>query len=236
MVNLNVLGSAKLFFSEWEDSRKYFSLFFLITIFFLVLLVWIKTNIPTIAYQADIFLGFTFVGIIFAAIDYIKKDNGLFGFLFIGKNLTTTLIAFVVGCFIAALFFINQFAIISTPMSAVSISTTLSAFIFVVLVAPYVEELFFRMSLYPTIIASLEKNVGKFNAGVIATLFVCVAFAFFHFAVFNAGFGLMISAFLFSLIAIIGNRVTESSYFGFGLHLTNNFLAIGGIAFLLTML
>jgi membrane protease YdiL (CAAX protease family) len=230
MVDWNSFTSAKAFFSEWEDSKKNFSIFFILSILMLVLLFWIKTNIPSIASQADIFSGFALFGIIAAAVDYLNEKNRLFGFLFIGKDLIDTGVAFAAGLALAVVFTVSSFAVISTPLSAVNLNASLAAFIFVVIVAPYVEELFFRMALYPTLIVALGNRLNHFQAGIISALFVSGAFALFHYAVFSAGFALMIAAFLFSLIAIMGNRLFASTYFSYGLHLGNNFIAFGGLA------
>jgi len=232
MVDFEVFGSAKTFFSEWKDNRELYPIFSLLTIFFIIGLFWIVTNIKQFEYQANLFLAMMLFGLIVAGFDYFNEKNNLFGFLFIGKNLKDMAIAIIFGAFLAILLSINSFAVISTPLSSVTVSATVGVFLLSVLIAPYTEEYFFRMSLYPTIVASLQPKFGYFGAGVIAILIVSSAFALFHFAVFSAGISLMISAFIFSVLAIVGNRLFESSYFGFTLHIVNNFLVLGGLAFL----
>jgi len=233
MVDLNAFNSAKDFFSEWEDSREYFGLFFIIIIFAIFSLSWIQVSIPTVADQASIFLVFGIIGLIFAVGDYNNEKNGLTGFAFIGKNVKTLAIGLVAGIALAVFFFSSKFAIIGTPLSAVQISATTAAFVFVVLVAPLLEEFVFRMGLYPTLINLFEKKLGYFKAGIISLVIVCSFFAMFHFVAFNASIGLMFSAFLFSAIAIVGNRLFGTAGFSYGLHLANNFLVFGGFAFLL---
>jgi len=231
------------FFEDWEDSYKIFPALFLITFFMIVLLLWVPVNAPAFKDQSDIFFKFIIVALIAVVFDFGYKNfiknsdpegnKRILSFSYAGKSYATAGIALVIGFAFSAFVFFTNFIVISTPLNSVQTSTIVASFLFSVIVAPYAEELFFRMWFFPTILNIAGPRIGRFKAWIICVLLTCSAFSFFHFLVFSAGLNLMIAAFLFSFIAIVGNRVFESSYFGWGFHLGNNYWVFGGILALL---
>lgn len=230
MVNFNTLTSSKLFFEEWNDSKKLFGLAGLISLSLMMFLFWIMVNVPELDKSATIYLTMLIIATAIAGFDFFFEKGKVFGFLFVGKNLKTLFLALIVGGVLAVLLSLGKFSILIAPLSAIQVDSVLVSFIFVVLVAPWVEEKFFRMFFYPNIVLMLQNAFPKRQtlfAGLLAVIVTGVLFALFHFAVYGANLNLMFLAFVFSTIAIVGNRIFESAGFGVGLHYVNNFLAFG---------
>jgi membrane protease YdiL (CAAX protease family) len=240
-MNLKILDNPKLFFSEWFDDKDVFIATAWVSMILMVLLLWFQSNVPELKNTADIYWNFLLIGIILGGIDFIAEKNILFSFLFTGKTIKTAIFALIGGLLTG--FLLNSTSlVIATPL-AINIPASLASFVFVVLIAPYAEEKFFRAAFYPTSVQIFKRILNVFFkvndkqaylvAGLFSIFLVSGAFAFFHLAAFGANPSLVFSAFLFSVIVIIGNRVSESFYFGVGTHLMNNFITFGGISVLM---
>jgi membrane protease YdiL (CAAX protease family) len=219
-------------FSEWDDNKQVTKAFSLLTIFSFLGLLWIVTNIPAEQIRANIFLWMLIFAVIVQAIDFPETKNEFLSFTFFGKSFSQAALGIGLGV-VTAYFILSQgMVLIGAPITTTFAIVSIS-FVYTCLVAPYVEEFFFRMALYPTANNFLKSTLNNsFMGGALAIILTCGAFAFMHWLAYGANEAAMTSAFVFSLIAITGNKVSQSAGFGFGLHFANNliiWMAMGGI-------
>ncbi len=228
MVNFKAMTNLREFGKEWQDNKKITVIFSAMSFFGFISLLWIMTNVPEFSSEANIYALMIIFGSVIALIDFVSEKNILSGFVYFGKSINVALTAIIAGTVLGVLMQIGNFAVIQTPL-AITQSTTLGAFFFVVLIAPYVEEKFFRMAAYPTVVNLLNVITSREISTLISIALVSLVFALFHYLVFSASVELFIAAFAFSVIAIIGNRFFESTGFGVAMHYVNNFIAFGGV-------
>jgi membrane protease YdiL (CAAX protease family) len=147
------------------------------------------------------------------------RGNDIFGFGGFGdsnKALVALIASFVVGI-----------AIISQNMTISTLSVTGDSGIgvfTVVVVAGIIEEMFFRGALFWTV----AKMFGGTQFGaVISSLITSATFGLFHWFSYSADMGMMVVAFVFSMIGIFGNMFFGSIGFSMGMHLLNNGIVAG---------
>ena len=80
------------------------------------------------------------------------------------------------------------------------------------------EEIFFRGFLQHTLNALLVGNKLEMGYGVLSPLLANGAFALFHYAVYGAVPTAILGAFIFGMIASLGNSYAKSLGFGLGAH------------------
>ena len=234
---------AKGFFDEWEDSKSLLTaIAFLFTGSMLIFLNWLSTNFIELKPFADIFFGMLVICSMIAGFDYFFERNKLFGFVYGGKNKTTLVKGFLVGALIALFLGITQFNVLPIPFASSLPAESLvfgmpSMFIFVVIVAPYAEEKFFRMTIFPTVKLWFENFAKEFGvsissnvSGIGSLILTSSAFALYHVSVFGGAENLLFTAFLFSVIAIVLNYAMKTVFAGYGLHLVNNWIAYSAVA------
>jgi membrane protease YdiL (CAAX protease family) len=106
----------------------------------------------------------------------------------------------------------------------------INAFAFIVIVAPVVEEWFFRWSIFPSFREQLKGLTPYYS--VIALLIANVGFGIFHYYVYGANMGAVYVAAFLGIVYTIGNYALKSGTFSIGAHMTNNYLlwiAAGGM-------
>lgn len=165
-------------------------------------------NFLALAYVIMILL----VGILWA-VDYVWEDNPVVESITLGNRdrfIKSILAGIVLGV-------VLNFRNLATVSGA--------NFVFVVFVAGWVEEAMFRGHLLPT-------SQRTFNSlklpypDVLAVVGVNVLFALFHYTAYGGNMGAMVAAFVFGVIATIGNSYFKSTGFGIMAHITNNFLVL----------
>ena len=205
----------------------------------MILCNWIAVNVPLLQAQAQVFFGMVLIGSTIGSIEYFFEKTSLFSFVYAGKTWKVLAVGFIAGGIAGLLMQAVNFSVLPLPFSAIQSTQGIvgisAAFIFVVVIAPYAEEKFFRMTLFPSARVLLG-NIGlsKDYASIAAIVLVGLLFGFYHFSVFGGVPSLMFSAFIFSTIAIFLNYSFKSAYAGYGLHVVNNFLAfmaLGGSVF-----
>ncbi len=230
------MGFIGKFFEEWEDDKRIFEVAKLTScLFVLTILNWISVNASGFKAQADIYFQMVIVASVIGCLDFFFEKTRLLGFVFAGKNWQTALTAFGIGCVIAFIFS-TTYSILpfnTLPSTGQLLFGVSSAFFFVVIIAPWVEELFFRMTIFPSLrqfLINLKINMDIASIG--AVILVSGLFAFYHFAVFNGNPSVMMTAFVFSVVAILLNYTCKSSMAGYGLHLVNNYFAFKALGVL----
>ena len=232
------------FFDGWKcDEETLITLGMPMTLGLTVLLHWISTNVPSYAQEANIFIIMLIVGAIIGGIEYFFPDNKLMNFAYLGSwnSLAKALVA---GSLVAVLMnsgFMNSIVpfTLSLPLAVTQTTESIfgisAFFLFAVVVAPYAEEKFFRMALFPNAKQVLMNyGLGKVTAFVIGLLIISALFGFYHWAVFGGAISKVLSGFVFSTIAIVGGYALRSHGFGVAMHYVNNimvFLAMGGAIF-----
>jgi membrane protease YdiL (CAAX protease family) len=210
---------------EWDDSKDMLTVQYLFMLFLALALSWGITIFSQLGDTATanvlwifvLLLIFTFI--IAIANDFTPAGKYLFGFGGF-NNSEKTVIAFLASLVIG-IGLISQHMTIAT----LSISAGGGIGVFtVVVVAGIVEELFFRCALFWTLAKVLG---GGWFGAVASSLMTSATFAFFHYFSYGANVGMMVSAFIFSMIGIFGNMYLRSSGFSMGLHILNNGIMAG---------
>ncbi len=208
---------------EWRDAPELQRVLALLILFSLLTLLWIQTNRPDLQTVTNVFLPLAIVSLIGFILDYIS-DKSILEFVGLGTKESLTYAILSAGLLIL---FISSFGFyIAVPQTSSTSVELASAkvqedFVFVVIIAPIVEEVFFRMFLTPTLITILSSLRFRRIVGAIA---VSILFGLFHYRTYNASVHLMLVAFIFSMISIFGNYMFKSSAFSLTLHFLNNFL------------
>lgn len=114
-----------------------------------------------------------------------------------------------------SLVFLGGTGFIIVPFSVTGI-------IWLVVLSAFVEEMFFRSVLAPT-------GARLFQSDLAGWIVNAVGFGLFHWAVYGASFGLIVSAMVFGTIMLAGNTYFKSTLFGYSAHLLFNFLVAGGL-------
>lgn len=234
--------SLNTFFNEWYDDPKIYTVLataLTATMMVALLGLYVNLNAPLDKYSM-VYLSMLVIGVIVGGIDFIIEKNPLFAFLYAGKSYTAAGFALLIGI-IAGLFAIGTSKAVFFPSFATTSSSSeplffgISAgFFFVVLIAPYAEEKFFRMVTMPTFnvwFRNLRFKIlsNTFVCGALAAVLTSLAFGLYHWSAYGGSIAYIQSAFIFSIIAIIGNYALKSVFFGVGLHFTNNFISYGGL-------
>ena len=104
-------------------------------------------------------------------------------------------------------------------------------FVYVVLLAPFVEALFFRGLLIPELALILRKFAGfdSVVSGLLGVLGSAAMFAWYHWYVFGGNSTNLTFTFIFGIIAGLGVYATRSIAFEFGFHGANNLMAFVGV-------
>lgn len=215
------------FWDEWTDGKKLEALSGFLNLTTILALAWVITNIPDEANRAIIFLVLILAATIFWTADSIKRRSIAFDSLDLGKTGNIALKALLTGAGLIFLLNISAqgFSIPSPTLTAIQITQPWALF-YIVLIAPYVEERFFRGVVFPSLKGYLrELGAGFRVAPYISVLATSLIFAFFHYLAYGASGDAMTVAFIFSVVAILGNQVSQSIGFGLGMHFLNNLFA-----------
>ena len=111
-------------------------------------------------------------------------------------------------------------------LGAGAIDPTLS-FTFVVILAVFVEEYFFRGALFPSIERFLGGRTNPLFATVIAAVVASFLFASFHIVATNGDAGRLSGEFVFSIFQIFMLKVTGSLATPIGAHFARNLITAG---------
>lgn len=219
-------GMKGSFFDEWIDDRRLFPLVFIVLTGQGILFThWISSTYPSLQHISDIFFGMLIISTIIAMVDFIQEKNNLTSFLYQGFSRDNLLFSLFLGVLAGFILYSLQF-IFGFSSSSVQNVDPLTGFVFVVIVASYCEELFFRCSLQPTFYTFLNNLIGvknRFVNGILATISVSAIFAFYHYSILGLSTSLVFP-FIFGLIATVGNYWRKSVFFGIGLHVILNYL------------
>jgi membrane protease YdiL (CAAX protease family) len=226
------------FWTEWVDDRKLLIIPTIISMTLVLFILFIVT-LPTELQRGIIYLSMIILASVIGIIDLIgdqifnkKQAEGMyFQWVAFGKSVPQALVALGVGTGLGFLMTSNSYSIL-TPLSTAtgfniaSLGSTTSAFIYICLLAPYVEEKFFRGVTLPTA-ANVFRQAGlnRYMAGWVGLAFQAVAFGFMHWVAYGASPQGIMAAIAFGVIAGVGNYITQSVLFGLGLHFINNLVA-----------
>jgi membrane protease YdiL (CAAX protease family) len=224
---------------EWEDHPYLEAIGIIAAIGVFMVLLFART-IPTEVFASGFMLTLLVVGIV-CLILARNTDKDVVGFLFLGESPLIAITALFFGvAFGAAVLIPTNFTILAPLVTVTKDIIQFLPFIYVVIAAPFVEEIFFRGWLFP----NLSRAFGAININPIiavagAILLTSAAFSVMHLVTYGnqceaphniQAYGSteaclnnsMGSAFIFSLIAILGNALLGSLAFSYGLHVSLN--------------
>lgn len=159
------------FFDEWDDEPEAFKLQIQVSLLFLLLLLGVLTVLrenKTAYENATILLFLLVVTLVFALVEWFseQKVGDLFGnivnFVSVGETRSGFYFAILVGSGIG-LFLSGTALVILTPLASLGVAFTelnqrFFGFLFSVILAPFVEENFFRGLITPTFIGLGRDN------------------------------------------------------------------------------
>ncbi len=219
------------FFKEFPDSPKWIKFWgaAVMLSFFVILGIYSNfRNDPDIVFACQIYL-FMIIGCAIGAVaDIWKEGNKIIGNYLSGKWNYAGLVPFIIGG-IFGYFMVTQNQTIG--LSFLQLSGQ-QAFLFVVIVAPVVEEWFFRWLSFPTLKQAFTGLIPQ--ATIAALLITNLGFGLFHYYVYGANIGAIYVAAFLGIIYTIGNYTLKSGTFSIGAHMANNYLlwiAAGGVLF-----
>jgi len=212
------------FFEEWKDSNKKIISFAVSeAIIFLLVLTWITINIPSESARAGIFLWLLLASAIVAGLDTISEKNIFFRYVDYGDSILMIVLAVLAGIGLAVFLSIGSFSLV-VPLAVVG--TGFFGLIYVGIVAPFIEEKFFRGFLNPTSVG-LFKNFGLPFAGIMGIIFSSFVFGVFHWFAYGGALVLLFTAMFFGLIVSFGNYGFKTRAFGVACHVMVNLIALG---------
>jgi hypothetical protein len=212
------------FLKEWKDTKKMKYFQALITMSFVILFMGIYINVPEESLRANIYQIMLIWTGICAGIDAVTEGHWLFAWAGFG-DFKRFITSFTTGAVIMLIAFNLHALSIAAPLAVISVSAL--QFIYTVLAAPYIEEKFFRQfTLYTSY--QVFRGVGIPFSDIFAILFNSVVFAIFHGFAFSWELNGLIMAFIFGIVACVGNQIFKSGGFSFGAHFMNNLLVYTG--------
>lgn len=215
-------------FNEYKDSVPLTAVLSVIFFGFFIALAWLYTQFNVLgivdgASATMVYIILLIMGGMFFLIDNLADRNNLDSIIdAVGLgNPKALLISIGAGIGLGLILARQGLFLIDVQSVSWLADIDLRAFIFVVIVAPFVEEFFFRGGLS----AFLIKNFGNYSYGsILAILTTSGLFALFHYAVYGASIELLMGAFMIGLIANVGIYLTKSLGFGLALHYTINYI------------
>ena len=218
------------FWEEWKDDSSMLFLASAISMMLLMVLYMIVT-MPSELQRAQIFTNMLLAAIAIMGLDIIgdvffhKRFNTIFQWVGFGGNFSQAGLAILFGTLIGFAAFPSVGAI-STPLAATELVVNpIWIFVYVVLLAPFVEETFFRGTVLPTF-ASIFRGlrINAWNAGVAACVIQATAFGYMHWVAYGADSNGIVAAMLMGTFCGVGNYIFRSTLFGISLHVVNNFV------------
>ncbi len=220
----------RFFNTDFEEDFRLFALGYSVLIIAFLLSLWLFVSYQALPAIAFAFMLLTLL-VIYGFELNLQKKSKLVSAFFLGK-LPGFLISIAAGTIIGWLLGALPFSILGTPLafstSGASPNVPLSAvpsvnFVYIVLLAPIAETVFFRGWLYPQF-TNVFRLLSLPMPAIIALFFVSAVFAIFHYVVYVGDFGLMLGAFVFSMIAGLASVLLKSLGFEFASHGIINFL------------
>ena len=226
------------FWDEWDDDNRFIAIAALMSIFIMLVLEFAST-IPDELQRAQIYTNMLVVAVMIGAIDligdkiYPKLSQKIYmQFISLGRSPQQALIALLVGGALGLMAFKSILAAIGAPHYSAEIAGGTPAFLqfaYSVVVAPFVEESFFRGALMPTLANLIGQiGIGKWGSGVLACSIQSVAFGYMHWIAYGASSEGIFAAILFGFIVGVGTYMFQSLSFALGLHAVNNYIVFTG--------
>jgi hypothetical protein len=226
---MSINNSINRFFNEFADSPRNLKFWavMLTGMMFLLLAVYSNfRNDTDISFACIMYIFMIIMCAIISTTDKLFEKTSWSGNILSGKHKYFGLIPFIIGG-IFGYFMVTQNQTIGLSFLQLS---GINAFAFIVIVAPVVEEWFFRWSIFPSFREQLKGLTPYYS--VIALLIANVGFGIFHFYVYGANIGAVYVAAFLGIVYTIGNYALKSGTFSIGAHATNNLLlwiAAGGM-------
>lgn len=228
---MSLNSSINHFFKEFPDTDKGTKFWAMLLFVMLLIILGIYSNFrndPDIAFACIMYAFMVVTCGVVGGMDWLKESNVFTGNYLSGKWKYYGLVPLIIGM-IFGYFMVTQNQTIG--MSFLQLSGT-QAFIFIVLVAPVVEEWFFRWAAFPSLYNSF-KGITKYH-GVAALLLVNFGFGLFHYYIYGANIAAVYVAAFLGIVYTVGNYALKSGTFSIGSHMANNYLlwaAAGGVLF-----
>jgi membrane protease YdiL (CAAX protease family) len=219
------------FFAPWKDEKEMIKFSSILAFFMVVGLLAIYVNFqdnPVEQTRVMVFMIMLVWAIMFGIIDWSSKKQTLMGgigeYVQFGSR-HKLIISAVVG--IAFTLFVTGSLFTATPNKDVLstipfLSSSMLAFLYVVIIAPYAEEKFFASCVGPT--------SYKIFGGVLGLIITSAFFGFFHGFAYGWDYNLMLTAGIWRAMVLIGNQIFKSTGFSFAAHVANNYIAYTMIA------
>ena len=209
--------------SVFEDSTSgpFQALEVIIGLIVILIISWLSVNSPEIGPVVTGLWGLVVLTIGMWALDAADEKNRYAESIGFGNNKKNIRNAFIWGLIVAiGLIFLGSSSFVVVPFALTSMA-------FVAILAAFIEEMFFRSTLIPTL-GRLFSNF-KVLWGVYDYLAIAVGsilFGLFHVLAYGGNISFMIMAIIFSIVMVVGNWKFKSTIFGYTAHATYNFIIV----------
>lgn len=220
---------------EWDNSKSLIALEAGLALLALLALGFLNTiflaegNLALAATTQFLMILIVFATAIFALekVGERVKEIDIFETVGFGKKTFNFIIAILVGLVFAIAINFSNFSVITPAIQSI-IDVGTQNLLFIVILAAFIEELFFRGTLLPTTVKILLGLKVPF-AAEIGLVLQALLFGLYHLGVIlvvNPEASIfdirIIASFLFGLIAGIGNGLFQSTGFSYSAHFFNN--------------
>jgi len=213
----------KKFFKEWNDTPRVNSIAMSFMMLLGIIVLWFYINVPdpSVQFLSASYLSMITLIAIMSGIDIAVEKNKIFASTSWGNSKRIP-IAGLMGLLV--MFVLTSRSFVLVPFSVVP--QGMLDWFFVVIIAGWVEESFFRQTLIPTLILSFE--TAKLGIPVLVPIIIGnIMFAVFHFIAYGGSEYMMFVAFAMGMIWTFGNYYFKSSAFGQLGHMFNNLRVVG---------
>ena len=222
------------FFEEFPDDKRGYVFYAGVLALMFFILMGIFSNLRTnadITFACTIYIFMVIFVAVVSGMDKLKERNTFIAMISpSGKWKNFGLVPLIIGGIFGYFMVSNSQTI---GLSFLQLSGT-NAFFFIVIVAPIVEEYFFRGTLFPSFRQQLKVAFNSKYASIIALIVSNIGFGAFHYYVYGANMQAVYIAAVLGTVYTIGNYVVKATNFSVGAHMMNNYLlwaAAGGVLF-----
>lgn len=220
------------FWEEYTDTEQVLFWGTGLSAFFIVALL-VLAPLADLTWIALMYSVYLLVGITFGVFDYHFPVSRLENFIYFGDSKERVVVSFFAGIILFLLYLaflypkLNSGAI-ALPLTSASL-TGISLIFFILGVAVYAEEKFFRMCVLPTITIWFDNQIHNlYISGWISNFLQAMAFGVAHAATTGFSYSSMQELAVFGFIAGILIYVFKSAAAPIGFHFARNFMALHG--------
>lgn len=223
----NAGRSIETFFGEWQDGVKVWAFHYAYGFLSLLGIFIVALALPQASTTALIYAVMLLTVGFIATPERFNERAGWLGVNKFGLTFNNMFIALAAGVGFSLFATGALLPTIALPYQAIVFSFNLAAgFIFVVFIAPDVEEQLFRATVTPTS-GKLFATLGLPMPMLLGAMLSIVSFAIFHIGVLQGKpltIDFLVPYMIFATVAELGNHAFKSYGFGLGAHYVSNFI------------